>query len=43
MKIAAFQGRCHDGDVEANIAKAIETLHHAVEDSRPSRAPARSR
>jgi len=31
MKVAAFQGRCRDGDVDANIAKATETLHQAAE------------
>ncbi len=29
MRIAAFQGRCCDGDVEANVARASETLRDA--------------
>ena len=31
MKIAAFQGRCHDGDVKANLAVARKTLREAAE------------
>ena len=31
MKIAAFQGPCHDGDVAANLATATATLHQASE------------
>jgi len=31
MRIAAFQGRCHDGDVDANIATASKTLRRAAE------------
>ena len=31
MRIAAFQGRCHDGDVKANVATASETLRQAAE------------
>jgi len=30
MRIAAFQGRCCDGDVEANVARASETLRDAA-------------
>jgi len=31
MRIAAFQGRCHDGDVQANVAVASDTLREAAE------------
>ena len=31
MRIAAYQGRCQDGDVDANIARATEVLHQAAE------------
>jgi len=31
MRIAAFQGRCCDGDVRKNIARAMETVHDAGE------------
>jgi len=31
MKIAAFQGRCRDGDVEGNIATAIRMFHEAAD------------
>lgn len=31
MRIAAFQGRCHDGDIEANVRTARDTLRQAAE------------
>ena len=31
MRIAAFQGLCHDGDVDANVAEVVRTLHQAAE------------